>query len=601
MSAGKDSWGSSTTLRGDIRPPTLTASGRYLLVVIRNGLSSTYALPDEGEVPIGRADTNRIRVDDRSISRNHAVLRLKGGEISIEDLGSSNGTRVRDRALAQGERALLSPGEVVDVGSTMFIVQARTTPSRARRIWAHDYFEARLEDECARAERSGTPFALVRVHVRQPAAADLVQHALSEILRQVDVLGRYAPAELEAILMDAGTEEVERFRERLVATLGERAGEVTVGAALWPRHGRNPDALVALASALARGEKLEARVERELTPSEPMARVLKLAERIAPGTLPVLILGETGSGKEVLAQRIHALSPRAQKPFLSLNCAALSETLLESELFGHERGAFTGAVAAKPGLLETAEGGTVFLDEVGELPMAIQVKLLRVIETRQVLRVGGLKTRPIDVRFLSATNRDLEGEVARGAFRQDLFFRLNGISLYVPPLRERVLEIRGLCESFLAQATRAAGRADAPAISPEAMTVLERYSWPGNIRELRNVIERAVLLCVGTVILPEHLPLEKMKATLTGTQVSVPDDPTPPTGRGGAVPVKSELHALERQRILDALKDCAGNQTKAAKLLGMSRRTFLNRLDAYGISRPRKPATSPPRGTRTDR
>jgi two-component system response regulator AtoC len=589
VSAGKDSWGTTTTLRGDHRPPTLSSSGRYVLVVIRNGLSSTYALPDEGEVPVGRAENNRIRVDDRSISRNHAVIRFKGGEISIEDLGSSNGTRVRERALAQGERALLSPGEVVDVGSTMFIVQARTTPSRARRIWAHDYFEARLEDECARAERAGTPFALVRVHVRQPAAADLVQHAVSEILRQVDVLGRYAPAELEAIIMDAGTDEVERFRERLAATLGERGAEVMVGAALWPRDGRNPDALVALASALARGEKLEARVERELTPSEPMQRLHKLAERIAPGTLPVLILGETGSGKEVLAQRIHGLSPRAQKAFLGLNCAALSETLLESELFGHERGAFTGAIAAKPGLFETAEGGTVFLDEVGELPLSTQVKLLRVIETRQVLRVGGLKTRPIDVRFLSATNRDLEGEVARGAFRQDLFFRLNGITLYVPPLRERILEIHGLCDSFLGQAARSVGRADVPTISPEAMALLERYSWPGNIRELRNMVERAVLLCVGAVILPEHLPTEKMKATLTGAQVNVADEPTPPAGRGGAVSVKNELLALERQRILDALKECAGNQTKAAKLLGMSRRTFLNRLDAYGIARPRKP------------
>ena len=586
MSGGKETWGTASTLRGEQRPHTLTASGRYVLVVIRNGLSSLHPLPDEGEVPIGRAEENRIRIDDRSISRNHAILRFKAGEISIEDLGSSNGTRVRDRGLGVGERATLSPGEVVDVGSTMIIVQARTSTSRARRIWAHDYFEARLEDECARAERSATPFALVRVHVSQPAAGELVQHALSDLLRSVDVLGRYAPGELEAILMDAGAEEVDRFRERLTAVLGDRAGDVTVGAALWPRDGRNPDALVALASALARGEKLQARVERELPPSEAMQRLLKLAERIAVGTLPVLILGETGSGKDVLAQRIHAISPRAAKAFLSLNCAALSESLLESELFGHERGAFTGAIAAKPGLFETAEGGSVFLDELGELPMTIQVKLLRVIETRQVLRVGGLKPRPIDVRFLSATNRNLEEEVSRGTFRQDLFFRLNGISLYVPPLRERVQEIRGLAESFLVQAGRALARGEPPRISAEAMTLLERYSWPGNIRELRNVIDRAVLLCTGATILPEHLPLEKMKATLTATQSPRPEEGA--TTRGGTVPIKSEIEALERQRILDALKECAGNQTKAAKLLGMSRRTLLHRLDTYGIARPRK-------------
>jgi two-component system response regulator AtoC len=190
------------------------------------------------------------------------------------------------------------------------------------------------------------------------------------------------------------------------------------------------------------------------------------------------------------------------------------------------------------------------------------------------------------VRFLSATNRNLEEEVSRGTFRQDLFFRLNGISLYVPPLRERVQEIRGLAESFLVQAGRALARGEPPRISGEAMTLLERYSWPGNIRELRNVIDRAVLLCTGATILPEHLPLEKMKATLTATQAR-PEEGS--TVRGGTMPIKSEIEALERQRILDALKECAGNQTKAAKLLGMSRRTLLHRLDTYGIARPRKP------------
>src|SRR6185503_6105666 len=199
------------------------------------------------------------------------------------------------------------------------------------------------------------------------------------------------------------------------------------------------------AGARARGETGSPVAERD---DEGMPQLHRLVERIARGTINVLILGETGAGKEVLAERVQRLSPRARWPFLRLNCAALSETLLESELFGHERGAFTGAVTAKPGLLETAEGGTVFLDEAGELPMSIQVKLLRVIEERQVLRVGGLKPRPIDVRFIAATNRDLEVEVARGAFRQDLFFRLNGVTLVVPPLRDRVSEIEALARLF---------------------------------------------------------------------------------------------------------------------------------------------------------
>src|SRR5262249_37565759 len=189
----------------------------------------------------------------------------------------------------------------------------------------------------------------------------------------------------------------------------------------------------------------------------------------------------------------------------------LSETLLESELFGHERGAFTGAVQAKQGLLETANEGTVFLDEVGELPASIQVKLLRVIEEQQVWRVGSLKPRPIDVRFVSATNRDLETEVGAGRFRRDLFFRLNGILIVVPPLRERLSEILPLAKGFVSHVCQKMGHVSVPDISPEAVEHLQRYPWPGNVRELRNVMERAVLLCTGDLITPQHLPVEKMK------------------------------------------------------------------------------------------
>src|SRR5205823_4677188 len=201
----------------------------------------------------------------------------------------------------------------------------------------------------------------------------------------------------------------------------------------------------------------------------------RLVERVAPGTISVLILGETGVGKEVLAETVHRESKRASKPFLKLNCAALSESLLESELFGHEKGSFTGALATKPGLLETADGGTVFLDEVGDLPLSMQVKLLRVLEERQVLRVGGLKPRPINVRFVSATNRDIEAEVGRGHYREDLFYRLNGVSLVIPPLRDRPEELEPLANEFIAASMRALGRSEGPALSPEALEVLRRY------------------------------------------------------------------------------------------------------------------------------
>jgi len=315
-----------------------------------------------------------------------------------------------------------------------------------------------------------------------------------------------------------------------------------------------------------------------------MVELRQVIDRIAGGALSVLLLGETGVGKEVIAELVHRRSPRRHQPLLRLNCAAMTETLLESELFGHERGAFTGAVTTKLGLLETAGGGTVFLDEIGELSPAIQVKLLRVLEDRTVTRVGGLKPKAIDVRFVAATNRDLEREIARGRFRQDLYYRLAGITLAIPPLRERVGEIAPLARAFLAAACTGARRI--PALDPVALDVLTRYAWPGNIRELRNVIERAALLCSTGVISVAHLPAAMIRATgAARREAADPDEPAP-----------AATHALEalypgdpeRERIIATLELCRGNQTRAAQILGMSRRTLLHRLERYGLPRPRK-------------
>ncbi|MEM7152473.1 MAG: sigma 54-interacting transcriptional regulator [Myxococcota bacterium] len=307
-----------------------------------------------------------------------------------------------------------------------------------------------------------------------------------------------------------------------------------------------------------------------------MTSLYQLAERVAKSTINVLLLGETGVGKDVMARKIHAMSPRADKPFLPLNCGALAEQLLESELFGHEKGAFTGAVEAKQGLLEAANHGTVFLDEVGELPMTVQVKLLRVLEERQVRRVGGLRAKAFDIRFIAATNRDLAQAIEEGGFRSDLFYRLNGISLVIPPLRQRVGEIEGLSRRFITEACERGGRDSVPTLSPEASAWLERNPWPGNIRELANCIERAVLLCSGDQITLEHLP-----ATDGLVSVGAPGPTAAPASA-------SKPEHPERRRILEALEECAGNQTRAAKLLGISRNTLLSRLDQYDIPRPRK-------------
>jgi len=260
---------------------------------------------------------------------------------------------------------------------------------------------------------------------------------------------------------------------------------------------------------------------------------------------------------------------------------------VDAELFGYEKGAFTGATQAKPGLLETAPGGTVFLDEIGELSLPLQAKLLRVIETRTLIRVGGVTKRTVDVRFVSATNRNLAQAIESGGFRSDLYFRLNGITLAIPPLRDRPVEIEPFGRRFAGEMARDLGRST-PEISADALTLLRSYAWPGNIRELRNVIHRAVLLCrSGLVITPDHLPRELMEATFAAPSLAVPYGQTPLYGLA-TTQSDPALEPKEKQRILDALDKTAGNQTAAAKLLGMGRTAFVARLNQYRISRPRK-------------
>ena len=300
-----------------------------------------------------------------------------------------------------------------------------------------------------------------------------------------------------------------------------------------------------------------------------MRRLFDLAARVAHGGISVLLLGETGTGKEVLAEYIHQRSPRAAGPLVRLNCAALTDSLIDSELFGHERGAFTGAMRERRGLLESAHGGTALLDEIGELPPPAQAKLLRVLEAGQVLRVGASIPQPLDVRFVAATNRDLDADVVAGRFRRDLYFRLAGAILAIPPLRERRGEIEALARRFAADAAARLGR-PAPRIAGAALAALRARAWEGNVRELRNVIERAVLLADGGEIDLHHLPSGAAAPALRADRLA------------------DQLAAIERDRILAAIQACGGNQTRAAEALGMPRRTLIKRLDHYGVERPRK-------------
>src|SRR5471030_1398128 len=276
-----------------------------------------------------------------------------------------------------------------------------------------------------------------------------------------------------------------------------------------------------------------------------------MVARLAPQDTSVLILGESGTGKELVARALHRKSPRAAKPFAAINCAALTETLLESELFGHVKGAFTGAVAAKKGKLEAAEGGTVFLDEIGELAPSLQAKLLRVLQQREFEHVGGTRTLKLDVRMVAATNRDLQAEVRAGSFREDLYHRLNVVTLRVPPLRDRPGDIPALARYFLDRAAARCHRR-VGAISPEAERYLTNYSWPGNIRELENAIERAVVLGTSDLILPEDLPETILeKAAPAGAPAEAFHD---------------AVRESKKQLIIGAMEQASGNYTEAARL-----------------------------------
>jgi len=432
-----------------------------------------------------------------------------------------------------------------------------------------------LEDAGHRVSTADNPFAglellgresvaLILSDLRMPRMDGLA--FLEEVRREVGdvpfvVLTAFATVETALAAMKAGAFDylLKPFKNDEILLVVEKALE---------------DARLRTENQVLR-RQLEQGGERELLGESPAIRKL-LADigRVAPARASVLITGESGTGKELVARSLHRTSPRAEGPLVTINCAALTESLLESELFGHERGAFTGAVERKRGLLEVADGGTLLLDEIGEFPLVLQPKLLRALQERKFRRVGGTAEIESDVRIVAATNRDLPAMIAAGTFRENLFYRLNVITLEVPPLRLRGEDIPLLALHFLQRFGGELGRR-IRVVAPETLAILQAHAWPGNVRELRNIIERGALFCTGDILRPEDLP-----EALPGRAVESAALAFPELGR----PLPELLDAMEERLIRLALVRARGVQAQAAELLGVSRSNLQYKLRKYGMT-----------------
>ena len=589
--------------------------GDYLLC-IEGERSWTVPLPASGELIIGRGTDAGLRLADELVSRAHAQVLVVPGAIHLQDLGSRHGTLVNGQALT-GSRMLAS-GDVVAIGGVLLIVHRPVRATGVRGLLDGAALLRRIEEELERSLRYRRELSIAIV--RSTAAFDRarIATALASRLRLIDAAAFLGDREALVLLPEVDADEA----GALVEALGEALGAVAVGVAASPGDGVDVDALLSSARAAADSAQPGAVAfardaihrltlgDHEVVLADPaMVRIYDLIKRLARSTLPILIQGETGVGKELAAAAVHAFSTRAGGPFVSINCAAIPEHLAESELFGHERGAFTGAIAAKPGQLEIASRGTVFLDEIGELPLAVQAKLLRVLETGELQRVGDLKPRSADIRIVAATNRDLTAEVEAGRFRRDLFFRLGAAQVVLPPLRDRPRDLALLANRMFDAACRRLHRRPLT-LTVAATQALFLHRWPGNVRELKNAMDYAAAAVPDTTVEVDvhHLPHTVVAAmrdaepasaepAARGTppppgplgQLQTAQEPSQPSDSGDPGerafrPIEDEIRELERTRMIEALAATGGVQNRAAELIQMPLRTFVTKLKRYTIS-----------------
>lgn len=570
-------------------PDAPSVPGSAYLLVVENDSSSIVHLPRDGDVVIGRTSEAEVQLNKLSVSRRHATIRVDAGVMRIADLGSHNGTRVNGELVQ--ESRILTSGDVVTIDEVVLVVHVSNPPAVSRATYAEAGWRRRLAEEMDRAMTFHRSLAVISVTGIDAAA----RAAMGDALRLMDVLGEGTDGHVLLLLPEVDREQARTIAEAAVAAVRGLAPAVRAGLAMCPTDACDADTIL-LAARKAAGsakpgcfaEACEAATKialgsRSVLVLDPaMSRVFALLERLANARLPVLVTGEPGVGKENAAYAVHHWSKRTGS-FLAVNCAAIGpESLVESELFGHDKGAFTGAVTAKAGLFESAVGGTVFLDEVGELPLSIQAKLLRVLENRTITRLGETKERPIDVRLVAATNRSLDDEVKAGRFRQDLRDRLAGATVILPPLRDRRCEIAMLARSFLADECARSSRPTLT-ITPEAMQVLLTYNWPGNVRELKHAMEYVTATAPDERVEPYDLPPQLGGATQqtpSGEHVALtPSDAAPTTFR----PINEEIRDLERRRMSEALLAAGGVKTRAAQLIDMPIRTFTLKLKQYKL------------------
>jgi len=554
-----------TTLKGG---DTVMHARTTLVLYHRDG-AKVAQLEKGRAIVVGRAAPSDVEIHDLGLSRQHARFTWDDDGIWVEDLKSTNGTKKNGERI---QRAKVSPGDEIAVGPVMVSVHMMSSiDDELRSFDSHDRFVSTLGDELTRARTFQRPLALLMV--KSTAHVSKWASRLRARIRAVDRVGIYGPNSVLVLLPEATVDMAQALQVELSG--GEPA--LQSNAVMFPADGGSVDELIAAVQSNRKPAPID--TSGIIVKNTAMKEVMTTVKRLAQSTIAVLIHGETGSGKEVIAQAIHEGGARKKAPMRAINCAAIPQTLLESVLFGHEQGAFTGADKAAPGIFEQADGGSVFLDEIGELAPSAQAALLRVLETKKLTRVGGHKEIEVDVRVIAATHRDLEAMVEAGRFRQDLLYRLNTMTLRIPPLRERIDEIKPLADRFLKEANAKSGT-HVKSLDAKAIEALEAYSWPGNVRELRNVIERAVVLAEGKAIQLADLTERVRGGTRAKTQAE-PDSVEDSTSSD----YRERVRKFETELIIRALHKANGNQTEAAKALNLPLRTLVHKIQTYGIKK----------------